>query len=154
MPTPVAVVTTVCDGTPYGLMAGSFVAVSLGPPVSLDPPLMGFFVAVSSMIRPRMAGAGSFAVNVLAAGQDRLCAPVRPVRRGQVRRGAVGALRPRPSPAAGAVLRLGCRAGETRPAGDHTLVVGRVAAVEEPGPRGKSPPVFHDRLPRALPAVG
>lgn len=67
-PTGVTVVTGVdAQGTPHGITIGSFVS------VSLDPPLVGFFPGKNSRSWPAIAQSGSFCVNLLAAGQDELC---------------------------------------------------------------------------------
>jgi len=67
-PTGVTVVTGVdAQGNPHGITIGSFVS------VSLDPPLVGFFPGKNSRSWPSIAQSGSFCVNLLAAGQDELC---------------------------------------------------------------------------------
>ena len=67
-PTGVTVVTGVdAKGTPHGITIGSFVS------VSLDPPLVGFLPGKSSRSWPAIETSGSFCVNILAAGQDELC---------------------------------------------------------------------------------
>ena len=70
-PTGVTVVTARApDGTPIGMVIGSFTS------VSLDPPLVAFFPGRSSTTWPRIMAGGAFCVNVLAAGQERLCRDV------------------------------------------------------------------------------
>ncbi|WP_437083656.1 flavin reductase family protein [Streptomyces sp. enrichment culture] len=145
VPTCVTVVSATDGEVPFGLVAGSFVS------ISLEPPLVGFFVAGSSTSWPHMARAGRFAVNVLAAGQDSLC--VRFARSGGDKftgvrwtRSALGnPLLP------GAVLWIDCLLWETRVLGDHLLVVGRVVALEEPGSTTGVPLLFHGNSLRALP---
>ncbi|WP_018549550.1 flavin reductase family protein [Streptomyces sp. LaPpAH-108] len=145
VPTCVTVVSAADGEVPFGLVAGSFVS------ISLEPPLVGFFVATSSTSWPNMARAGRFAVNVLAAGQDSLCA--RFARSGGDKftgvrwiRSALGnPLLP------GAVLWIDCWLWETRVLGDHLLVVGRVVTFEEPGSTTGVPLVFHSNDLRALP---
>ncbi len=67
-PTGVTVVTGLDGaGHPLGITIGSFVS------VSLDPPLVGFLPGTSSRSWPRIAESGSFCVNILGAGQDELC---------------------------------------------------------------------------------
>ncbi len=67
-PTGVTVVTGVDErGTPHGITIGSFVS------VSLEPPLVGFLPGKRSRSWPLIAGSGSFCVNILGAGQDELC---------------------------------------------------------------------------------
>lgn len=67
-PTGVTVVTGVDGaGKPHGITIGSFVS------VSLDPPLVGFLPGKSSRSWPLIEQSRSFCVNILAAGQDDLC---------------------------------------------------------------------------------
>jgi flavin reductase (DIM6/NTAB) family NADH-FMN oxidoreductase RutF len=54
-------------GAPHGITIGSFVS------VSLDPPLVGFFPGIASKSWQAIAESGSFCVNILGAGQDELC---------------------------------------------------------------------------------
>ena len=54
-------------GKPQGLTIGSFSS------ISLDPPLVGFFVGDNSKSWPALAESGVFCVNVLAATQGELC---------------------------------------------------------------------------------
>lgn len=68
VPTPVTVVTAATDAGPAGLVVGSFVS------VSLQPPLVGIFIDEKSASWPPMSAAGSFTVNVLAEDQRELCA--------------------------------------------------------------------------------
>ncbi|MFF3375344.1 flavin reductase family protein [Streptomyces sp. NPDC002680] len=68
VPTAVTVVTAATESGPAGLVVGSFVS------VSLTPPLVGIFVDERSTSWPSMSGAGSFTVNVLAHDQRELCA--------------------------------------------------------------------------------
>ncbi|MFM2115740.1 MAG: monooxygenase [Actinomycetota bacterium] len=68
VPTSVVVVTGVdANGAPQGITIGSFVS------VSLDPPLVGFLPGVSSRTWASIAASGRFTVNVLAASQGDLC---------------------------------------------------------------------------------
>ncbi len=67
-PTGVTVVTGLdAGGHPHGITIGSFVS------VSLDPPLVGFLPGKQSRSWPAIAEGGSFCVNILGAGQDELC---------------------------------------------------------------------------------
>lgn len=68
VPTGVVVVaSTMPDGTPVGLAVGSFVS------VSLTPPLVGFFVAHASTTWPLIEPLGRFTVNVLAEDDEATC---------------------------------------------------------------------------------
>lgn len=67
-PTGVAVVTAVTDdGSPAGMVVGSFTS------VSLDPPLVAFLPTKDSGSWARISTADRFCVNVLAADQEDLC---------------------------------------------------------------------------------
>jgi flavin reductase (DIM6/NTAB) family NADH-FMN oxidoreductase RutF len=120
-PTGVAVVTAVTDnGSPVGMVVGTFSS------VSLDPPLIAFFPASTSKSFGQLRCARTFAVNVLAADQEPLC-----------RRLATGGadkfdgVRWRPGPLGspileGAVSWIECTFEQIREAGDHYIVLGRV----------------------------
>lgn len=67
-PTGVALISSVEeDGTPIGMIVGTFTS------VSLDPPLIAFLPAKTSTSWPRIRATGRFAVNVLGATQDQVC---------------------------------------------------------------------------------
>lgn len=128
-PTGVAVVTTLNeDGTPDGMVVGTFSS------VSLDPPLVAFFPAKNSKSFARLKSAPSFCVNVLAADQEPLCRRIATVWEGKFdgvdwRPGPLG------SPILdGAVSWIECTFEEVREAGDHFVVLGRVhgLGVERP----------------------
>ncbi len=63
VPTCVTVVTAMVDETPTAMVIGSFVS------VSLDPPLAGFFCTSSSYTWQQLAKADVLGVNVLSANQ-------------------------------------------------------------------------------------
>jgi flavin reductase (DIM6/NTAB) family NADH-FMN oxidoreductase RutF len=64
-PSGVAVVTAVSrDGHPVGLVVSSFTS------VSLNPPLVAFFPAVTSKSWPEIEASGSFCINILSAEQE------------------------------------------------------------------------------------
>jgi 3-hydroxy-9,10-secoandrosta-1,3,5(10)-triene-9,17-dione monooxygenase reductase component len=67
-PTGVTVISAVDNGEPVGLAVGSFVS------VSLEPAMVGFLPDKKSTSWPRIAKAGSFAVNVLGEHQQNLSA--------------------------------------------------------------------------------
>lgn len=67
-PTSVVVVTGCnADGKPFGITIGSFVS------VSLDPPLVGFLPGTSSQSWKAISESGKFCVNILGADQEDLC---------------------------------------------------------------------------------
>ena len=123
--TGVTVVTTIdATGHPRGFTANSFTS------VSLDPPLLLVSIANNSANLAAFAGGGGFAVNILSEGQKEVSATfARPVpdRFATVywRRGPVG------SPLiAGVSAWFDCTLDRAIEAGDHTILIGRVAAFE------------------------
>ncbi len=123
-PTGVAVVMTVTeDGTPDGMVVGTFSS------VSLDPPLVAFFPAKSSKSFTRLRSARSFCVNVLAADQEPLCRRIATLWEGKF-----DGVQWRPAPLGspildGAVSWVECTFEEVSDAGDHHVVLGRVHAL-------------------------
>jgi 3-hydroxy-9,10-secoandrosta-1,3,5(10)-triene-9,17-dione monooxygenase reductase component len=121
--TGVTVVTCVSGGHPLGLSVNSFTS------VSLEPPLVAFCVTRSSATWPRMRDAGAFCVNVLAEDQEDMSRTF--AARGPDRFLGVGWW-PAPSGApvlAGVLAWVDCTVEAEHPAGDHVIVVGRVAGM-------------------------
>lgn len=125
VPTSVVLVTATTMDGPAGLVIGSFVS------VSLDPPLVGFLPGRTSTSWPRIEPTGGFCVNVLAADQrvvvdafmggckfDDLSWCTSPVTGSPVIDGVVATIE--------------CDLETVSNAGDHHFVVGRVRAVERP----------------------
>ncbi len=125
-PSGVTVVTTVLDGTPFGMTASSFSS------VSLDPPLISVCVAKSAFSHDKIADAGVFGVNILGADQ---------VDHGKRFAGMLGvddrfagvtvetaetgcALLP------GAVGWVDCTMWQAVDAGDHSIFIGEVKAAK------------------------
>jgi flavin reductase (DIM6/NTAB) family NADH-FMN oxidoreductase RutF len=131
--TGVTVVTAAGEGRQWGMTANSFTS------VSLDPVLVLVAVERRARFHDAVLAAGSFAVNVLAAGQEDLsrwfATRGRPADDDEVGRWAYA-----PGPVTGAALfdgslaTLECRTWATYPGGDHTLVVGEVVALATPRP--------------------
>jgi DNA-binding SARP family transcriptional activator/flavin reductase (DIM6/NTAB) family NADH-FMN oxidoreductase RutF len=116
--TGVALVTTEMGGTPLGLIVSSFAA------VSLEPPLVSFCPARDSLTWRRMRTAGRFAVHVLSASH------------GEYARRAAAPRADRfadPAVLQDALAVIECELAAEHPAGDHTIVVGRVRAVRVSG---------------------
>lgn len=124
-PTGVCVVTGRTDGhTAAGLVIGTFSS------VSLDPPLVGFYPAVASRSWERIRADGQFCVNVLGADQIELSHKFA-ARGGDKFEGVSH----RTSPHGLAVLdnvvaTIECDIIDEREAGDHTMVLGRVLALD------------------------
>lgn len=138
VPTTVTVVTASTEGGPFGLVVGSFVS------ISLRPPLVGIFLGDASTTWPRIRAAGRFAVNVLAHDQKELCA--RFARSGGTEK--FHGVRWRPSPSGSPLLPgvstwLDCRLEDVSRVGDHHLAVGRVLDLADPAADAVDPLIFH-----------
>lgn len=137
-PAGVVVITADVEGRPVGLTATSFTS------VSLDPPLVSFYIAESSTTWPDLRRAPVFGVHLLAADQAGTAA--RFAAKGVDRFTAPTSWRPGPAGVPlleGATTHLVCEWYETRAIGDHVLVVGRVThagVVSE-----TAPPLVHHR---------
>lgn len=114
-------------GNPHGITIGSFVS------ISLDPPLVGFLPGKNSRSWPLMAESGTFCVNILGADQSELCWRFAK----EPAEGDDGAASkfdgapwvPAPSGApllSGVVGWIDCEVESVHEVGDHYFVVGRV----------------------------
>ncbi|MGD0985515.1 MAG: flavin reductase family protein [Acidimicrobiales bacterium] len=136
VPTSVAVVAGVVDGRPKGLSVGTFV------PVSLDPPLVGFFVSKTSKSWPPISTSGSFCVSVL--GHDQAEISSRFAASDADKFEGVG-WHPAPSGnpvLVGAVAFVDCDVERVVETGDHLLVLGMV---REMGVETGQAPLLHHR---------
>ena len=118
--TGVAFVTAAPGGRPDGLIVNSLAS------VSLDPPLVSFCPARTSLTWSRMRRAGRFGVNVLGARHEAFALRATPA--GADRFDGLG-WAPGPGGApllADALATLECEIVAEHPAGDHWIVVGRV----------------------------
>jgi len=129
VPTSVVVVTAMARGVPVGLTVGSFSS------VSLDPPLVNFFIDLKSKTWPRLNESSTFTVNVLGKDHAHLCkAFSRPAA------DRFDGVDWTPSPTSGnPVLReanvaLDCSRYKIEILGDHVQVVGRVRAMQAQAP--------------------
>jgi len=125
-PAGVAVITVDVEGERLGLTVGSLVA------LSLDPPLVGVSVSRQAAMHELLRLAGGFAASLLAGGQEWLAQhfargvpPIALWKGIATREGARGA-----PLLVGALGWLECRTQTEIDAGDHTLFVGEVLAVE------------------------
>lgn len=127
-PTGVTVVTAAGADRPIGVAIGSFAS------ISLDPPLVGFFLGTESGSWPPMEASGHFCVNVLAADQQELCGVM--ASRAEDKFDGVDTA---PAPGSGAPILPGvvavidCRIDQVVPTGDHNLIIGRVLHLEVGG---------------------
>ncbi len=118
--TGVTIITAMDGDEPVGVAANSFTS------VSLDPPLILFCVGGSSTTWPRIERSGNFAVNILGEHHEhlsRLFAQKGADRFTDTlwRRGRTGA-----PLLEEAIAFVECAIEAQHPAGDHTIVVGRV----------------------------
>jgi flavin reductase (DIM6/NTAB) family NADH-FMN oxidoreductase RutF len=124
-PTGVVVITALRDdGSPAGLVAGTFTS------VSLDPPLVAFLPAKSSTSWPTMRNRGSFCVNVLGFGHEHVCRQF--AASGADKFDGVGW---KPGQSGSPVLDesiawVDCELEAIHDAGDHEIVIGRVRDLE------------------------
>jgi 3-hydroxy-9,10-secoandrosta-1,3,5(10)-triene-9,17-dione monooxygenase reductase component len=121
--TGITIVTAMEDGAPVGFTCQSFTS------LSLQPPMVALAPAKSSTSWPRIARAGAFCVNILAAHQEDVCRSFA-VSGGDKfagidwHPGAYG------SPVIeGSLAVIECELGIIHDAGDHELVTGRVQAM-------------------------
>ena len=121
--TGVAFVTAAPDGDPAGLIVNSLAS------VSLDPPLISFCPARSSLTWTRMRRTGRFGVNILGRQHEQFATRATPA--GADRFGGLDwQLGPRGTPLlADALATLECEIVAQHAAGDHWIVVGRVDAL-------------------------
>jgi flavin reductase (DIM6/NTAB) family NADH-FMN oxidoreductase RutF len=143
LPTGVVVVTGGDPEHPTGLVVGSFMS------VSLEPPLVAVCPAKTSTSWPAVEAGGFFCANVLADGQEALARQF--ATSGIDKFQGVGW---EPAPATGAPLLEGvaawidCRIYQRYEAGDHWLVLGEVVELSVSGEGGAL--VFHGGAFRPL----
>lgn len=112
------------DGSPIGMIVGTFGS------VSMDPPLVSFMPAKTSTTWPLIEQAGSFSVNVLSVEQEAVCRAFRGDQASRFageswRTGVTG------SPVlARAAAWVECEVESVLDAGDHFIVLGRVLALD------------------------
>ncbi|MCR3721993.1 MULTISPECIES: flavin reductase family protein [Prauserella salsuginis group] len=133
VPTSVAVITGRTRSGPVGMTIGSFTS------VSLDPPLIAFYVALGSSTWKRLHGSDRFGVNVLGHAQRNLCAAFS--RRGVDRFDGVAWQSSEDGPPLldDAIVTLECSRFKIDPIGDHYQVVCHVDSLEL---RADDPPLI------------
>lgn len=133
-PTGVVVITGEVEGRRVGLACNSFTS------VSLEPPLISFCAARSSTTWPHIRQSGEFCVNFMS-GEHRDVVQVFAQR--EVDRFATGHWSSRRCGPGlcDAIAWLDCRIWSESAAGDHTIVLGQVLAMDI-HPRGAVPLVF------------
>lgn len=145
--TGVTVITTVLDGEQHAMTCNSFTS------VSLEPVLVLFCAEKIARFHDVVLSTGSFAVSVLAQGQEdvsrRFAVRGRPLEdqfrglpysTGTVTGAAL---------VDGALAALECRTVSTTDAGDHTVVIGEVLGLGVPDPDG-DPLLYYEGRYRAF----
>ena len=136
-PTGVTIVTANGDDGPLGVAIGSFCS------ISLDPPLVGFFIGLSSTSWGPIRETGSFCVNILCHDQLQLAGVM-----ASKSDDKFSGLLWDPAPVSGSPVLpevhgyIDCRLDQVVPAGDHELVIGRVLHLET---RRDDPPLIFYR---------
>jgi 3-hydroxy-9,10-secoandrosta-1,3,5(10)-triene-9,17-dione monooxygenase reductase component len=124
VPTSVAIVAGLVGGRPRGLSVGTFV------PVSLEPPLVGFFVDKKSTSWPPISEVGAFAVSILAAEQADLSRQFA-ISNTDKFAGVPWHDAPSGHPVIeGSVAWVDCALDSVTDAGDHVFVMGRVIELD------------------------
>lgn len=144
VPTCVTLVTASTDAGALGMIVGSFVS------ISLEPPLVGFFAGTTSTTWPKIQEADQFCVNVLGADQEDVCASFSsPDRRSEVERALTDSAHPR---FVDALAWMDCTVEAVHRIGDHDLCVGLVLRAEVPAnvTTGRGPVIFYGGRYRQL----
>ena len=137
LPTGVVVVAGGLPDDPHGLLVGSFMS------VSLEPPLVAVCPAKTSVSWPAIEASGAFCASVLSQDQEAVAR-----RFAQSGADKFAGIEWRPSPATGSPLLdnaaawIDCRIYNRFEAGDHLLVLGEVLELSVEHQGGAL--VFHD----------
>jgi len=137
--------------------AGHAMTVSAFASVSLEPPLVLFCAEKIARFHDAVLAAGAWAVSILAEDAEKIASWL--ATRGRPLEGQLDEVPHRPGPVTGAPLldgalaTLECRTFAVYDGGDHSIIVGRVAAVDSPadppargaapGPPARGPLVHH-----------
>ncbi|NNE95346.1 MAG: flavin reductase family protein [Acidimicrobiales bacterium] len=147
MPTGVTVVTATASSGPIGVAIGSFVSISLAPP------LVGFFLGNQSGSGIGLREAGSFCVNILGPAQLDLCADMASRADDKFARWEWSSSSATGSPVfPGINAYVDCELHDIVSIGDHDLFVGRVLDLNTIA--GGEPMVFHTGRYGSFGAVG
>ena len=123
-PTGVTLITaTHPDGSPIGMVVGTFSS------VSLDPPLVSFMPDVRSSSWPKIRDAGSFCANILTSAQQDVC---RAFARKEEHRFSASRWSDTETGSPrldGAAAWVDCTIEDVIRAGDHDIVIGRVTSL-------------------------
>ena len=123
-PTGVTLITaTHPDGSPLGMVVGTFSS------VSLDPPLVAFMPDVRSSSWPKIREAGSFCANILTAGQQGVCRAFARKEENRFSASDWSATDTGSPRLHGAAAWVDCTIDDVIRAGDHDIVLGRVTSL-------------------------
>ena len=146
LPTAVALVTGLdADNNPVGIVVGSFTS------ISLEPPLVGFFIGTRSRTWPEIERSGRFAASVIASSMAQGLAHFvanRDDRFSQIPLDRSPGGLPIPRDAAAWIE---CVVENSHRIGDHDLIVGRPLALA--GRADSIPLVFHSRQFKVVSAI-
>jgi 3-hydroxy-9,10-secoandrosta-1,3,5(10)-triene-9,17-dione monooxygenase reductase component len=120
---------------PVGMAANSVTS------VSLEPPLVLFCPAKSSTTWPEIRSAGAFCINVLGGHHEQITRQFA-AKDADRFRGIEHGHRTTGPALVDAVAWIECELVDEHDAGDHTIVVARVVALEAAGDAGLAPLVF------------
>lgn len=125
MPTGVTIVTANSSSGPVGVAIGSFVS------ISLDPPLVGFFLGNQSGSGQGLRDAGHFCVNILCHDQLDLCGTMASRAEDKFEKWESSPSAGTGSPVfPGIRAYVDCEIDSIVPVGDHDLFVGRVVSLD------------------------
>jgi flavin reductase (DIM6/NTAB) family NADH-FMN oxidoreductase RutF len=127
--------------------AGHAMTVSAFTSVSLDPPLVLFCAEKIARFHDAVLAEGSWAVSILAEDDEKTARWL--ATRGRPLEGQLDGVTHHPGPVTGAPLldealaTLECRTESVYDGGDHSIVVGRVVAVDGPEDPAARGPLLH-----------
>ena len=124
-PAGVSVIVAELDGRRHGLTVSSLVS------LSLDPPLVGISIAHQASLHELLRDAGSFAVSILAGGQEELAQHFARSVPPLVLWNGIEVREDDPRLLAGAAGWLTARTLQEVRAGDHTFFIAEVDSIEE-----------------------
>jgi 3-hydroxy-9,10-secoandrosta-1,3,5(10)-triene-9,17-dione monooxygenase reductase component len=127
LPYPVTVITAVAGGRKRGITIGSFTS------LSMDPPLISFNVTTDSQMHELLAEAVRFVVHIPGAGQQELCMRFAlPDQSDEEQFDGLSFKQDKGGPPVldGAIAEIHCTRFRLIPAGDHSIVIGRVERIK------------------------
>ena len=138
LPTGVAAIcsTDPVTGAQNGMIVGTFAS------LSMEPALVTFSVMHSSTSRPKIAGAGTFSVSLLAEDQQQVCRALSAKGEDKLSNGAWSESAWGTPHLHGSLAWFDCRIEQQFTAGDHVVVIASVLAMT-PADGASAPLIFH-----------